>query len=138
MKKILVLLASILCLVFSVTVRAQTGCIKYYGPGFDAVYYPDALGGANGTYGPRYGGTATLLPSGCYPTEPSNSSTRECSLYNIATGTYNLGGLLIQNHLQCPIDDYLPFLTLLASCAGAMFIRNRFCLVQVNECEVVD
>jgi hypothetical protein len=125
MKKILVLFASILCLVFSIKASAQTGCIKYYGPGFDAVYYPTPLGGANGTYGPRYGGTATLLPLGCYPTEPSNSSTRECSLYNISTGTYNLGGLLIQNHIECPIDTYLPFFVLLASCLGAGFVRNR-------------
>lgn len=120
----LFLLAMFMC--FLGNVQAQSGCIKYYGPGFDAVYYPTPLGGANGTYGPRYGGTASLLPPGCYPTGPSSRSVRECSLYNVSTNSYNLGGLLIQNHLECPIDNYLPFLVLLTSCAGAMFIRNRF------------
>ncbi len=117
------LLAIFTC--FLSNVQAQTGCIKYYGPGFDAVYYPTPLGGANGTYGPRYGGTATSLPAGCYPTEPSNTSTRECSLYNATTNSYNLGGLLIQNHIECPIDDYLPILILLAAFSGTMFIRKR-------------
>lgn len=118
MKKILVLFASILCLVFSIKASAQTGCIKYYGPGFDAVYYPTNLG-TTGVFGPNYGGTPVSLPFGCWPTEPSSTSTRECTIGTV------YGGLLIQNHIQCPIDTYLPFFVLLASCLGAGFVRKR-------------
>ncbi|CAH0166188.1 hypothetical protein SRABI27_00895 [Pedobacter sp. Bi27] len=118
MKKILVLFASILCLVFSIKASAQTGCIKYYGPGFDAVYYPTNLG-TTGVFGPNYGGTPVSLPFGCWPTEPSSTLTRECTIGTV------YGGLLIQNHIQCPIDTYLPFFVLLASCLGAGLVRNR-------------
>lgn len=126
MKKILVLFAFILCLIFSITVKAQTGCVKYYYPGFDNVYYPTPVAGT-GTYGPNYGGTPVAFPAGCYPVEPTPylSNTGECSLRNPNNGVYNLRGLLVQNHIECPIDTYLPFFVLLASCLGAGFLRNR-------------
>lgn len=117
MKKVPILCAFILCLFF-LKVTAQTGCVKYFGPGFEAIYYPTYLG-SNGIFGPNYGGTPVSIPAGCYPTEPASTLTRECTIGGI------YGGLLLQNHIQCPIDTYLPFFVLLASCLGAGFVRNR-------------
>ncbi|MBB4107816.1 hypothetical protein GGQ60_001797 [Pedobacter zeae] len=110
------LLAIFTC--FLSNVQAQTGCIKYYGPGFDNVYYPNNLG-TTGLFGPNYGGTPVSIPAGCWPTEPASTSTRECTIGTV------YGGLLLQNHIQCPIDDYLPILILLAGFTGTMFIRKR-------------
>lgn len=110
------LLAVFIC--FIGNVQAQSGCIKYYGPGFEAIYYPTNLG-TTGVFVPDYGGSPLSIPAGCSPTEPASTLTRECTIGGI------YGGLLLQDHIRCPIDDYVPFLTLLASCAGAMFIRNR-------------
>ncbi len=112
------LLAVFIC--FIGNVQAQSGCIKYYGPGFDAVpvYYPTDLGTA-GVWGNNYGGSPLNLPAGCSPTEPASSLTRECTIGGI------YGGLLLQNHIQCPIDDYLPLLFLSAGCIAVISIRNR-------------
>jgi len=110
------LLAMFTC--FLGNVRAQNGCVKYFGPGFESIYYPTNLG-TNGVFGPDYGGTPVSIPAGCSPTEPASTLTRECTI----GGVY--GGLLLQNHIQCPIDDYLPLLILLAGFTGTMFIRNK-------------
>jgi hypothetical protein len=117
MKKVPILCTFILCLFFF-KVTAQTGCVKYYGPGFEAIYYPTNLG-TNGTFGPNYGGTPVSIPAGCYPTEPASTLTRECTIGNV------YGGLLLQNHIQCPIDSYLPFLLVIVSCIAVGFIRSR-------------
>ncbi|WP_029275548.1 hypothetical protein [Pedobacter borealis] len=125
MKKVLILCTFILCLFF-LKVTAQTGCVKYYYPGFDVVYYQRRLRQI-GTFGPAYGGVPAAFPVGCRPVEPTPflSNSGECSLRNPITGYYDIRGLLVENHLECPIDTYLPFFVLLASCLGAGFVRNR-------------
>lgn len=126
MKKMLVvLLCGLLFLIHNA--NAQTGCVKYYYPGFDAVpvYYPTPQAGT-GSYGPNYGGPATSFPSGCYPSEPMPllSNTGECSLQNPGNGQYTLRGLLVQNHIACAIDNNLIFLLLIAGISGVLIIRK--------------
>ena len=108
---------------------SQTGCVKYYYPGFDPTpeYFPTSLGGANGTFGPRYGGTPLPFPAGCFPTEPIPYllNSGECSLRNPANGAYNLRGLLVQRHIACPIDDYIIYLILIFGTLGFLLLKKK-------------
>ena len=113
MKSISIIAAIVLF--FSFRSQAQNGCVVYYGGGtYESVVYSVPTGvftTCNGYPVEEYSSTGvTAINPTCQIGNPFPDNLRQCRVGPSC-------GVLLQDYISCPIDDYIPILFVLVSAA---------------------
>ena len=132
-------LLSAILIIFSCNCFAQrqrvNGCIIVYPYLASPVVYPNGTGtvvpsgqGYNGDIlgKPVYntsGGVSVL--NSCYA-DPNPTTTRQCAvLIGVVNGRNEYaGGVFAQNYYRCHIDDFIPYLIIVAGILGFVIIKS--------------